>query len=328
MKKFIALLISCSLALAAGAQAEQEKENPKNKKSKPVQKQQVAPKQQHNVPNAHVQTMPKQNKNPTLQNNAKIHSNNVPKQQLNTLPGPHVQTMPKQHKDPTLQNNAKVHTNNGPKQQLNTLPAVQSNKAPVVKPNKFTVKPNKPVINPRPVVPSNQFQVNKNVRKFQPKHQNFHAQVNSSVASVQFNQNFRIRNAQNWTGPQYNAFRTYQPQWHDRSWWHSNHHNILLIGGGWYFWNAGYWYPAWGYDNSAAYYPYDGPIYVGDSPRPFDQVVADVQSVLQEQGFYHGEVDGLVGPLTQEALAAYQSAQGLEPTAAIDQPTLESLGIS
>jgi hypothetical protein len=178
------------------------------------------------------------------------------------------------------------------------------------------------------VVAPNNLKVNKTVKNFQPKHQNFHARVNPSVASAHFNQNFRIRNAQNWHGAHYNAFRTYRPQWHDRSWWHSHHNHIILIGGGWYFWNAGYWYPAWGYDNSASYYPYDGPIYVGDNPRPFDQVVADVQSVLQEQGYYHGEVDGLVGPLTQEALAAYQSNAGLEQTAAIDQPTLESLGIS
>ena len=150
--------------------------------------------------------------------------------------------------------------------------------------------------------------------------------MNSSVVSVQFNQNFRIRNAQNWKGAHYNAFRTYHPQWHDRGWWHSHHNHIVLIGGGWYFWNAGYWAPAWGYDTSAAYYPYDGPIYVGNDPKPFDEIVADVQTILQEQGYYHGEVDGLVGPLTQEALAAYQSAQGLEQTAAIDQPTLESLG--
>lgn len=287
MKTFITLLLGCSLTLVTGLRAEQPEELvKKQKKSPPVQKQQFVPKQQH------------------------------------TIPGPHVQTN-KQSKNPTLQNNTKIYHNNGPKQQLNTLPAVQSNNAPYVKPNKFTVQPHKPVIDP-----SNKFQVNKTVKNFQPKHQNFHAQVNSSVASVHFNQNFRIRNAQNWKGSHYNVFRTYQPQWHDRGWWHSHHNHIVLIGGGWYFWNAGYWYPAWGYDESASYYPYDGPIYVGDSPRPFDQIVADVQSVLQEQGYYRGEVDGLVGPLTQEALAAYQSNAGLEQTAAIDQPTLESLGLS
>jgi N-acetylmuramoyl-L-alanine amidase len=56
--------------------------------------------------------------------------------------------------------------------------------------------------------------------------------------------------------------------------------------------------------------------------------VADVQTVLQEQGLYKGEVDGLVGPMTQEALTAYQSALGLEATGTIDQPTLEQLGMA
>jgi hypothetical protein len=229
-------------------------------------------------------------------------------------PKPQVQAVPRQHKNPALQNNAKIHHSNVKPQHVNPLPAVQ--------PNRHVVQPNT-----LPAVQSNKFKVNKTVKTFQPRHQNFHARVNSSIASAQFNQNFRIRNAENWKGNHYNAFRTYRPQWHDRSWWSSHHNHIVLIGGGWYYWNSGYWYPAWGYDNSAAYYPYDGPIYVGNDPKPFDQIVADVQASLQEQGYYRGEVDGLVGPLTQEALAAYQSAQGLAPTAAIDQPTLESLGM-
>ena len=165
------------------------------------------------------------------------------------------------------------------------------------------------------------------MKNFQSKHLNFHAQQNPAIVSAKFNQDFHIKNAQNWKGPHYSVFQSYHPQWHDQGWWHSHHNHILLIGGGWYYWNAGYWYPAWGYDNSAAYYPYDGPIYVGNNPTPLDQVVADVQTTLQEQGYYQGEVDGLVGPLTQEALAAYQSAQGLEPTSAIDEPTLAALGL-
>jgi Putative peptidoglycan binding domain len=239
---------------------------------------------------------PQQQVAPRQQKAPKTH---VPKQQ-HQAPGPQMEKVKKAPKDPALHTDARIHNNKVKQPQLNSLPAVQSNK----------------------------LKVNKTVKAFQPRHQDFHARVNSSIASARFDQNFRIRNAENWRGDHYNVFRTYRPQWHDRSWWSSNHSHILLIGGGWYYWNAGYWYPAWGYDNSAAYYPYDGPIYVGSSPRPFDQVVADVQSILQEQGLYRGEVDGLVGPLTQEALAAYQSAQGLEPTAAIDQPTLESLGIS
>jgi peptidoglycan hydrolase-like protein with peptidoglycan-binding domain len=44
-------------------------------------------------------------------------------------------------------------------------------------------------------------------------------------------------------------------------------------------------------------------------------------------GYYRGEVDGLLGPLTREALTAYQADQGLMTTAVIDQPTLDSLGM-
>ena len=67
---------------------------------------------------------------------------------------------------------------------------------------------------------------------------------------------------------------------------------------------------------------------MGDRAEPPDKVIADVQALLQEMGYYKGEVDGLLEPLTREALTAYQADQGLTTTAAIDQPTLDSLGLS
>jgi peptidoglycan hydrolase-like protein with peptidoglycan-binding domain len=39
-------------------------------------------------------------------------------------------------------------------------------------------------------------------------------------------------------------------------------------------------------------------------------------------------VDGLLGPITREAIADYQRDNGLYMTSAIDQPTLESLGMT
>jgi len=167
-----------------------------------------------------------------------------------------------------------------------------------------------------------------NIQLHRAKFKNFKAQRSASIASAQFNQNYRIQNAQNWTGPQYRVFQNYRPQWHDRAWWTSRYSSsIVLIGGGYYYWNGGYWYPAWGYDPAYSYYPYDGPIYVGDNRVPFDRVLASVQATLQEQGYYRGEVDGLMGPLTREALANYQRDHGLISTAALDQPTLASLGL-
>ena len=136
-----------------------------------------------------------------------------------------------------------------------------------------------------------------------------------------------FKEAISWQGQQYEVFRSYHPEWHDQGWYHSHYNRVELIGGGYYFWNAGYWYPAWGYSPSAQYYAYDGPIYVGHRAEPPDKVIADVQAVLQEMGYYTGEVDGLLGPLTREALTAYQADNGLTTTAVIDQPTLDSLGM-
>jgi peptidoglycan hydrolase-like protein with peptidoglycan-binding domain len=58
------------------------------------------------------------------------------------------------------------------------------------------------------------------------------------------------------------------------------------------------------------------------------QVVANVQSALQAQGYYTGEVDGILGPLTRAAIAKYQQDHGLVITSAVDEPTLASLGMA
>jgi len=127
-------------------------------------------------------------------------------------------------------------------------------------------------------------------------------------------------------GRQYAGVRDYQRQWHDRDWWRSHYDRIIFANGGWYYWNAGYWFPAWGY-SANAYYAWDGPIYAYNHLPP-DQVIANVQATLQQQGYYRGDVDGLIGPLTRAALADYQRDHGLYETAAIDRPTLESLGMT
>ncbi len=164
--------------------------------------------------------------------------------------------------------------------------------------------------------------------KFQKKHFNLQTNVvNTKYKTVNFNQNYKIAGAQKWKGSKYVVFQNYHPQWHDQWWWTSHHNHIVFVFGGWYFWNSGYWYPAWGYDPGAAYY-YDGPIYASNPEEDPGQVVANVQSALQEQGYYQGEIDGVLGPQTRAALADYQSAQGLEPTGAVDEPTLETLGMA
>ena len=168
-----------------------------------------------------------------------------------------------------------------------------------------------------------------NAKQFKPQHFNLPSKskpATSVAPAVTFQQNRRIKGSDRWTGSSYQAFRNYRSEWHDRDWWRHNHSRIVFVFGGPYYWNSGYWYPAWGYDSNA-YYAYDGPIY-GYNDLPPDQVIANVQSALQQQGYYHGEVDGLLGPQTRAAIADYQRDRGLYITSAVDRPTLESLGMT
>src|SRR5262245_45008845 len=66
--------------------------------------------------------------------------------------------------------------------------------------------------------------------------------------------NYRVRGY-------HEVFHSYHPVRHDRVWYSSHYDRVVVVGGGYYYWDAGYWYPAWGYDPSFSFYVYDGPIY-------------------------------------------------------------------
>ena len=144
---------------------------------------------------------------------------------------------------------------------------------------------------------------------------------------------YRGRNARvtnNWrgdafSGQRYWAFRNYNRQWHDRSWWRRNYTRIVFVNSGWWYWNAGYWFPAWGYAPGITY-AYDGPIYGYNGLSP-DQVTVNVQQQLAAAGYYDGPIDGELGPMTREAIANYQADNGLAVTSAIDEPTLATMGL-
>jgi hypothetical protein len=157
-------------------------------------------------------------------------------------------------------------------------------------------------------------------------------QRNLSMArNVAVNRGANARIVNNWRNARfrdsnYAAFYNYNRQWHDRGWWRSHHSRIVFVLGGWWYWNAGYWYPAWGYDSNA-YYPYDGPIYGYGDLAP-DRIIVNVQVALQRDGYYAGPTDGMLGSQTREALAAFQADHGLTVTSAVDGPTLQTLGLA
>ncbi len=113
---------------------------------------------------------------------------------------------------------------------------------------------------------------------------------------------------------------------HHRDWWRSRYTRFALFGTGYYFWDNGYWFPAYGYDSAYNTYAYDEPIYGYNDLEP-GQVIASVQTELQRLGYYRYAVDGQMGPATRAAIANYQRDTGLSITSAIDEPTLQSLGL-
>lgn len=113
---------------------------------------------------------------------------------------------------------------------------------------------------------------------------------------------------------------------HNRDWWRNHCNAVVLVDWGFWGWSDGWWYPAWGYDAYYSSYEFDGPIYGYDGLLP-DEIIANVQRELQRLGYYLYEIDGAFGPVTQEALANYQSDNGLPITGAIDALTLQALGL-
>jgi hypothetical protein len=178
--------------------------------------------------------------------------------------------------------------------------------------------------------------VNKNLtvnKNFNFQKQHFNLQTNNKqfvvnkYKTVNFNGNYKIAGAYKWKGPKYAVFVNYHPMWQSQWWWNQHYNHVVFIYGGWYYWNNNYWYPAWGYAPDSVYV-YDGPVYASSPSEDPGQVIANVQSALQQQGYYQGDIDGILGPQTRAALAEYQTAQGIEPTGAVDEPTLETLGMA
>ena len=68
------------------------------------------------------------------------------------------------------------------------------------------------------------------------------------------------------------------------------------------------WGPWWGWGYPYGYYGYYGSGYgYGEGSR---SRVADLQSRLARAGYYHGAIDGIMGPATRRAIRAYERHRG------------------
>jgi len=121
-------------------------------------------------------------------------------------------------------------------------------------------------------------------------------------------------------------FSRHWHEWHNRDWWHNHCETIVFVNTGYYFLDGSYWYPAYGYDPLQTYYDYDGPIYTYSNLLP-DEVIANVQTALQDAGYYYGPITGSLSVDTRAAIANFQRDYGLSITGAIDEETVEALGL-
>ena len=97
-------------------------------------------------------------------------------------------------------------------------------------------------------------------------------------------------------------------------------------------WDGGRWNggrPWWlGYPADAGIYDYDGYADTDATPNYLDSNVVTVQRALTSLGYYHGPVDGIVGPATEKAIRWFQTENKLPVTGQIDSQTLKALWIS
>jgi len=127
----------------------------------------------------------------------------------------------------------------------------------------------------------------------------------------------------------------YHGGWHGGHWYGGRWYGGHWYGGHWYGgrdWYGGpYWW--WGYPGYYGYDYYDSPDAYYDSQAPdvvtprSNSIAVVVQQSLAKLGYYHGSIDGIVGPETRKAIRRFQSADNLPLTGQIDSQTLKALQI-
>lgn len=143
----------------------------------------------------------------------------------------------------------------------------------------------------------------------------------------------------------------WQRNWDRRSdhFWHG--HRCHFVNGSWIIFDVGFypwdtfWYPYGNY-YGYGYYPYsygydpgyydsygyqDEQYYGANDDdvtvESADSMVANAQEELAQQGYYRGEIDGILGPETSRALARFQRNQGLHVTGVLTRDTVDALGL-
>lgn len=118
---------------------------------------------------------------------------------------------------------------------------------------------------------------------------------------------------------------------HDGHFFHHHRHffrsDFAFVGFGfpyaYYPYYPYYSYPYYGYVDD---YPYDDYSYgSAEATGSPNDLAMTVQSELTRLGYYHGPIDGELGPRTRHAIRAFQAAKGLPVTGRVDPKFLRTL---
>lgn len=123
------------------------------------------------------------------------------------------------------------------------------------------------------------------------------------------------RASRNWNRNSDHFWHGHRCHWHNNSW-------VIIDPWFWGYGWGGYPYGYSYYDDGYAPSEYAQSEYDSDNG---DSSVSQVQAALAREGYYHGAIDGSVGPATRNALRRFQRDRGLEATGQIDRSVIEAL---
>ena len=110
--------------------------------------------------------------------------------------------------------------------------------------------------------------------------------------------------------------------------WHGHHY--CWYNNGWFIIDAYPDYYPYSYDADygyPAYYPPPAPVADDGDDNGGGSPTAQVQQALARMGYYHGAIDGIMGPNTSGAISAYQHDNNLRVTGTVNGRLLDALDL-
>jgi hypothetical protein len=122
-----------------------------------------------------------------------------------------------------------------------------------------------------------------------------------------------------------NSSRSVASNWNHHR--HYRHRSNVFFGIGLGY-PYGYGYPYYGaYPYGYGYYGPRTTVYASSSIND-DATVAAVQRRLARGGYYHGSIDGVIGPATRIAIRSFERNNGLPIDGVIDPQLLRTMGLA